>query len=95
MPSLNEIEIPIGKFILLGGGVGGELGFSLCGTFSTVEEAQREKDKWLGRAPFYASNHANAKGENLSSDIICDPDRCLEYLGMTFDIYNDKKERVG
>ena len=36
---LDEIDIPPGKFILLGGGIGGKFGFSLCGTFSTLEQA--------------------------------------------------------
>lgn len=92
---LDQIDIPAGKFILLGGGVSGEYGFSLCGTFDTIEEARAKKDEWVSQAPFHASQFAGAAGKEISPEILYDSDECLKYLGMTFDIYNDKKERVG
>lgn len=91
---LDEIDIPKGKFILLGGGATGELGFSLCGTYATLEEAKFEKDVWVAKAPFYASRHADDE-KPLSQEILSDPQKCLEYLGMAFDIYDDQKQRVG
>ena len=91
---LAEIDIPQGSFILLGGQADGEFGFSLCGTFTTLEEAQAKKDEWVNKAPFYASQYAD-DSKPLNREILCDHQKCLEYLGMTFDIYNDQKQRVG
>ena len=90
---IGEIEIPKGKFALLGGSKDG-YGFSHCGTFDTLEEAKAERSWYVSVAPSRATMHARAIGENLDHRTLIDPESCLRYLGISFVIYNDQKQVV-
>jgi len=90
---IGEIDIPKGKFALLGGSESGAR-FSHCGTFDTLEEAKVKRTWWTSIAPSRAAMHARAKGENLDHRTLIDPEACLRYLGMSFIIYDDNKQVV-